>query len=134
MKYEECLQQLQEGSVVTFREYVFDRHQRRKLSMEIQDGIVKEVWKANQTLPRDVLTTYYGEELEDITYMQLATSSDLRIVISLGVDVNGVENVKIVTVNKDFYNTGLQELEVTNEANLSNLNEPNYILMNGGWN
>lgn len=133
MTFEECIQSLHEGSVISFKEYTYDRHERKKLALSIEDGVVQRVFPANETLSRDVLEQYYGNELEDVDYLQLATMSCPRVVVELGINENNEMNVKILVLNKDFYNMGLQELTITNELEPQNLVEPNYLMMQGGW-
>lgn len=133
MTFEECIQSLREGSVITYKEYTYDRHQRKKLSLSIEDGIVQTVFPANETLSREVLEQYYGKELEDMEYLQLATMNCPRVVVGLGLNENNEMNVKILILNKDFYDMGLQELTITNELDLQNLVEPNYMMIQGGW-
>lgn len=134
MTFEECVKSLHEGSIITFKEYTYDRHEHKKLSLSIENGMVTAVFEANKTLPRDVLEQYYGTEREDIEYLQLATMNCPRIVVGLGLNENNEMNVKILVLNKDFYEMGLQEIEVTNELDPQNLmEEPNYVMMQGGW-
>ena len=133
MTFEECIQSLHEGSVISFKEYTYDRHERKKLALSIEDGVVQGVFPANETLSRDVLEQYYGNELEDVDYLQLATMSCPRVVVGLGINENNEMNVKILVLNKDFYNMGLQELTITNELEPQNLVEPSYLIMQGGW-
>ena len=94
---------------------------------------VAAVFPENVTLSRDVLIRYYGEELNDIEYMQLATMSCPRVVVNLGLNEYQEMDIKVLVLNQDFYNMGLQEIEVTNEINPQNLIEPNYLLTQGGW-
>lgn len=133
MTFEECIESIHEGSVISFSEYTYDRHERKKLTLSIKDVVVAAVFPANVTLPRDTLIQYYGEELEDLEYMQLATMSCPRIVVNLGLNENQEMNIKILVLNQDFYNMGLQEITITNEIDPQNLTEPNFLMMQGGW-
>lgn len=130
MTFEECVKSLQEGSVVNFREYTLDRHERKHLAISIEGAIIKEIFPAGKTLPRETLVTYYGEELDDIDYLQLSTSNCPRLVLSLGINQDNQLDIKIVTLNKDFFNTHLQEIEVIGGLDVGNLyeNEPNYVM------
>lgn len=133
LSFDELTTSLGVGDVIHFCEYKMDRHERLKLAMEIENGIVKEIFPPNTTLNRDQLIEIYGEELDDITYMTLSQSNCPRILVSLGTDANGVEQVKMISISKDFYNTKQQTLEVT--GNMANINyEPSYVLAQGGWN
>lgn len=133
MTFEDKVASIHAGSVVTYREYTLDRHERKKETLSIIDGVVQTVFNANETLDRETLIQYYGEGFDDIDYLQLATMNCPRIVIGLGLNQNNELDVKIIVLNKDFYNLGLQEIEVTNELDPHNLVEPNYVLSQGGW-
>lgn len=131
MNFEECVQALREGSVITFKEYILDRHERKQLTIEINDGVVQTVFPANERLSRETLNQYYGTELSDVDYLQLSQMNCPRIVVGLGLNQNNELNIKILVLNKDFYNTGLQEIAITNE--LSSANEPNYLQSQRLW-
>lgn len=133
MTFKECVESIHEGSVISFNEYTYDRHERKKLSLSIKDAVVAAVFPANKTLPRETLIQYYGEELEDLEYLQLATMNCPRVVVNLGLNENQEMNVKVLVLNQDFYDIGLQEITITNEIDPSNLTEPNYLMMQGGW-
>jgi len=135
MTFDECVQSIHEGSVVDFKEYTLDRHERKRLSLGISGALVQRVFQANETLSREVLEEYYGTELEDIDYLQLSTMNCPRFVLSLGINREGNVDIKIIILNKDFYTTGLQELTVTNEVDPQNLSqdEPNYLAAQRGW-
>lgn len=125
MRFDECIQSVHKGSVINFKEYTLNRHERKVLTLEINDGVVQEVFPANTKLNREVLEKYYGDGLDEIDYLQISQVNCPRIVVGLGLNHNNEMNVKILILNKDFYNMGLQELEVTNEVNISN--EPNFF-------
>ena len=125
MRFDECIQLVHKGSVINFKEYTLNRHERKVLTLEINDGVVQEVFPANTKLNREVLEKYYGDGLDETDYLQLSQVNCPRIVVGLGLNQNNEMDVKILILNKDFYNMGLQELEVTNEVNISN--EPNFF-------
>lgn len=125
MRFDECIQSVHKGSVINFKEYTLNRHERKVLTLEINDGVVQEVFPANTKLNRETLEKYYGDGLGEIDYLQLSQVNCPRIVVGLGINQNNEMDVKILILNKDFYNMGLQELEVTNEVNISN--EPNFF-------
>ena len=133
MTFEECVDSIHEGSVISFKEYTYDRHERKKLTLSIEDVMVVAVLPANKTLSREVLVQYYGDDLDDLTYMQLATMNCPRVVVNLGINQNNEMNIKVLVLNQDFYNMGLQEVKITNEVDPNNLVEPNYVLAQGGW-
>lgn len=125
MRFDECIQSVHKGSVINFKEYTLNRHERKVLTLEINDGVVQEVFPANMKLNRETLEKYYGDGLDEIDYLQLSQVNCPRIVVGLGLNQNNEMDVKILILNKDFYNMGLQGLEVTNEVNISN--EPNFF-------
>ena len=131
MNFEECIQSLHEGSVITFKEYTLNRHEKKQLTLEIDDGVVQTVFPANERLSRETLEQYYGTELDDVDYLQLSLMNCPRVVVGLGLNQNNELNIKILVLNKDFYNTGLQEITITNE--LSSTHEPNYLQSQGLW-
>lgn len=135
MTFDECVQSIRKGSVISFKEYTLDRHERKRLSLNIDGAIVQEVFPANETLSRDVLEQYYGTELEEQDYLQLSCMNCPRFVVSLGISEENVMDIKILILNRDFYNMGHQEITVTNELSPENMAyEPNYVAMTqGGW-
>lgn len=133
MTFEECIESIHEGSVIDFKEYSLNRHDKKILSFEIDGGLVQKIMPANTPFSREFLEQYYGNELDSQDYLQLSMMNCPRFVVSLGFNQDNELNIKIITLNKDFYNTGLQELIVTNEMDLSSLNEPNYLMAQKGW-
>ena len=135
MTFDECVQSIRKGSVISFKEYTLDRHERKRLSLNIDGAIVQEVFPANETLSREVLEQYYGTELEEQDYLQLSCMNCPRFVVSLGISEENVMNIKILILNRDFFNMGHQEVTVTNELSPENMAyEPNYVAMTqGGW-
>lgn len=132
MTFEECIQSIHEGSVINFKEYSLDRRERRHLSFGIEMGIVRRVFEAGEQLNRETLEEYYGTELEDVDYQQLSVMNCPRLAVQVGLNPDNSIAIKVLILNKDFYNTKLQEIEVTNEA-IMNLEEPNYLLAQKGW-
>lgn len=135
MTFDECVQSIRKGSVISFKEYTLDRHERKRLSLNIDGAIVQEVFPANETLSREVLEQYYGTELEEQDYLQLSCMNCPRFVVSLGISEENVMDIKILILNRDFFNMGHQEVTVTNELSPENMAfEPNYVAMTqGGW-
>lgn len=135
MTFDECVQSIRKGSVISFKEYTLDRHERKCLSLNIDGAIVQEVFPANETLSREVLEQYYGTELEEQDYLQLSCMNCPRFVVSLGISEENVMDIKILILNRDFFNMGHQEVTVTNELSPENMAyEPNYVAMTqGGW-
>ena len=48
-------------------------------------------------------------------YLQLSTMNCPRIVVGVGLDDNNQLKLQVITLNKDFYNLGIQTLDVMNE-------------------
>ena len=132
MSFKQLIQSINEGDVITFREYYLDRHDRVKLSYSIDNGVVQAVFQAGQKLNIETLVQYYGEGLEETDYLQLSCVSFPRVVIGLGINQQGETDVKIVQLNEDFYNMGLQQVELTKGLS-GNLVEPNYLLFHKDW-
>lgn len=130
MDFESCVNCLHEGSVINFREYTLDRHERRKLTLAIDYGVVQAVIPANQRLNLETLEQYYGKDLDTVDYLQLSQMNCPRVVVGLGLNSNNQLDIKILMLNKDFYDSGLQEIEVINEVHTS---EPIYLQAQRGW-
>lgn len=132
MSFKQLIQSINEGDVITFREYYLDRHDRVKLSYSIDNGVVQAVFQAGQKLNIETLVQYYGEGLEETDYLQLSCVAFPRVVIGLGINQQGETDVKIVQLNEDFYNMGLQQVELTKGLS-GDLVEPNYLLFHKDW-
>lgn len=133
MTYEKCVSEIHEGSVINFKEYSLDRKEKRHLSLEIDSGMVQRVFQPNEQLSVDTLQQYYGEELEDTVYLQLSQMNCLRVVVILGVETDGTQDIKILQIVKDFVSTGLQQVEVINQMSPEAFYEPNYVEAQKGW-
>ena len=132
MDYNTLTQQLQEGDIINFKEFHSDRHDRKRLVLDINGAIIKEVFPANESINREKLVEIYGEELSDLDYLALSTCNSLRLLLNLGFNQDNEMNVKMVTVNKDFYQMGYQVIEKTGSLQGSDT-EPNYLLSQGLW-
>lgn len=128
MTYEECVEQIREGSVIEFNEYTLDRHERKHLAMHIEPTVVYKILPQNVTIGREVLEEIYGTDLETEDYLQLSCINCQRYVLSLGINSDGEMDIKVICLNKDYYNTGLQEIIVS--KSFTNVDEPNYFLAN----
>ena len=131
MKFEECVNSIHKGSVISFKEYVLNRHEKKQLTLSIDYGVVQAIFPANEKLSRDVLEQYYGTDLDDVDYLQLSEMNCPRIVVGLGLNSMGAMDIKVLILNKDFYNMGLQEISITNEVEVPE--EPNYLQAQRGW-
>lgn len=110
--YENVISKIAVGTVINFKEYILDRRERKRLSVDIREATVQEVIPANQPMSRDLLLKYYGEELDDIVYLQLSIVNCLRIVLIVDVGEDNQPIHKVISLNKDFYNASLQQLEI----------------------
>lgn len=131
LNFTEVVQMLHKGSVIDFREYSLDRHERKHLSVGIENGVVQAIIPAYEKLPRETLEQYYGTELSETDYLQLSEMNCPRIVVSLGLNQDNQLNIKVIILNEDFYKMGMQEISVINELNPCE--EPNYLLAQKGW-
>ena len=112
-------------SMITFTEFTLDRHEKKRMTLQIKDAIVHELIPSNQKLSREELELYYGEGLEDIDYLQLSSMNCLRIVLRIGINELEQPVFKVISISRDFYDDGLQELEIMG-AEIKT--EPNYFL------
>ena len=112
MTYEDISLYLQTGSVITFREYLLDRHERKKLNLEIENVVVHDIIPEGKALNREELETYYGEGLDDVDYQQLSCMNCLRVVLILEIGENDQPVYKTISIIRDFVKTGLQEVEM----------------------
>jgi hypothetical protein len=111
--------------MITFTEFTLDRHEKKRMTLQIKDAIVHEIILSNQKLSREELELYYGEGLEDIDYLQLSSMNCLRIVLRVGINELEQPVFKVISISRDFYDEGLQELEIMG-AEIKT--EPNYFL------
>ena len=130
--YNDMINQLQEGDIINFKEYHSDRHDKKKLVLDIEGAIIKEIFPVNQTINREKLVEIYGEELDDLDYLSLSTCNSLRLLLNLGFNQDNKMNVKMITVNKDFYQMGYQVIDKTGSLQGTDL-QPNYVLSQGVW-
>lgn len=112
-------------SMITFTEFTLDRHEKKRMTLQIKDAIVHELIPSNQKLSREELELYYGEGLEDIDYLQLSSMNCLRIILRIGINELEQPVFKVISISRDFYDDGLQELEIMG-AEIKT--EPNYFL------
>lgn len=114
-------------SMITFTEYTLDRHEKRRMTLQIKDAIIQEIVLSNQKLNREELELYYGEGLEDVDYLQLSSMNCLRIVLRIGINDLEQPVFKVISISRDFYDEGLQELEIMGAETATNT-EPNFFL------
>lgn len=117
MKYTQLVESIVPNSVLTFKEYELDRHERKRLTYEIGPAPVECVVLPNQPLCRADLEKYYGSELSDLDYCQLACMSDFRFILRVGIDEENQPVYKPILINQDFFNMGLQTVELISVPN-----------------
>ena len=113
--YHQLIQQIVPGSTLTLREYTYRRNERR-LTLTIENSLVHDVIPANAHIGREQLEQYYGDNLEDVDYLQLSSVNCFRVVLLIRVDESNNPVYKPVFINQDFYESGLQEVEVISGA------------------
>ena len=123
MSYENLISTICAGSVIKFKEYNLDRHEHKRLVLSIDGAVVQECIPPNQALPKDLLFQYYGTELDDTAYLQLSSLNAFRVVIIVGTDEESKPIYQVLTISKDFYENGLQQIEIISEVSMI---EPNY--------
>lgn len=113
MRYEDVVNTIKENQLIQFKEYTLDRHEHKRLAFEIDSALVVQVIRPSDSLDIITLERYYGEGLEEETYLQLSKINSYRYVLNIGFDqVKGSPIYKVIEINKDFINLGLQEITV----------------------
>ena len=115
MPYAQLISQIVPGSTLTLREYTYRRGERR-LTLTIENSLVHDVIPANVHIGREQLEQYYGTDLGDVDYLQLSSVNCFRVVLLIRVDENSNPIYRPILINQDFYETGLQEVELINGA------------------
>lgn len=119
-KYEELLERLQYigvSSVVKYKEYILDRHENKVLTKEYT-GLLQEIYQPGYIMNIEELHQYFGEYLDNETYMQLSVVSGIRLILSCGTDEYGEMEYKVIDINSAFLDMGLQEIEIE-ESNIN---------------
>lgn len=124
--YKQILNQIILGSVISFKEYTVDRREKKHLTISIENSVVHEVIPPNTPIGRELLEQYYGTELSDQDYLQLSSVNCARIILLIGINEQGQNEYKPILFNQDYYELGLQEIEVINGLN----EEPVYTQLN----
>ena len=114
LSYTQLTSQITAGSVVSFTEYSLDRRERKHVTLSIDHALVHEVIPANIPIGRAALEEYYGDNLSDQDYLQLSCVNCVRYVLLVGVDELDKPEYKPIFFNQDYYELGLQTLEVIN--------------------
>lgn len=130
IKYNEIDDKVLPNMFISFREYTWDRHQRKELTLDIQSQEVIGVIQPNQPMERTELEAIYGRDMEDIDYLALSRSSNYRLILQI-VDVEHPEKgaqYRVISLNKDFMNMGLQELELVSLPQIAVGADPNMLL------
>lgn len=111
--YHQLIQQIVPGVTLTLKEYTLRRNERR-LTLSIENSLVHDVIPANAHIGREQLEQYYGDNLEDVDYLQLSSVNCFRVVLLIRVDENSNPVYRPIFINQDFYESGLQEVEIIN--------------------
>ena len=111
ISYHQLIQQIVPGVTLTLREYTIRRNTRR-LTLSIENSLVHDIIPANAQIGRDQLEQYYGNQLSDMDYLQLSSVNCFRAVLLIQVDESNNPVYKPVFINQDFYESGLQEVEI----------------------
>ena len=133
MEFEELIKKMKPGKTINFREYTLDRHERKHESVYISNGIIRDCFPGGEIINIDRLKEIYGEELDIDDYRALSICMSPRFLISVGTDDDGNDMVKMVTINKYFYQTGQQEVEIEGVDTMGKPQvkktdeEPNYL-------
>lgn len=98
-----------ENSKVIFQEFVLDRHQKAKKSVEVH-GKLSRIIKDNEGLNRDEIEQYYPEVEED-NYVILSVYPYYRLVLIIGTSQTGMPIYKTIHTNKYFLHAGLQKIQ-----------------------
>lgn len=125
MTYSQLIETITPSAVISFKEYELDRHERKKLKLSIENALVHAVIPANEPIPRRLLEDYYGENLSNRDYIQLSLDSCFRIVLLMGIGEDGLPMYMPLSINQDFYELGLQEVEILQVATSEPIYAPN---------
>ena len=112
-------------SLVHFKEYALDRHERKQLLQEI-DGELFTILSPEERLSADSIRVYYPE-LHESSYHSVSHSPFIRLVIQIGASKLGIPIYRTVTLNKYFMMVGLQTVEYE-EMVIAQPTVPNQIL------
>jgi hypothetical protein len=98
------------SSKVVFQEFVFDRHQIAKKSLEIR-GELQRIIKDNEGLSNEEIEQYYPEvtQVEDI--VALSVYPFYRLVLVTGTSQLNLPVYKVIHLNKYFIHAGMQKLQ-----------------------
>lgn len=116
--YDRLLPYLQVGVVLNFQEFTLNRREKKKLSLDTQRVVIHEVIPPNHPLDKALMMKYYGDSLADKDYLQLSMVNCLRIVVINGVDEESQPIYQVLSINRDFYNMGLQTVDILSPVTL----------------
>ena len=128
LDYLDILTKLKPGVIINFREYSLNFRQKKHLSLNIENSIIKEVIPAKQTVDRSSLEEWYGKSLTNKAYLQLACMNCFRIILTVESDVSPYGDIdlkyKPIIFSQDLYETDFQELEIVYDSTITS--EPIY--------
>lgn len=111
LPYSQLIEQIVPGVTLTLKEYIHSR-KGRQLTLSIANSVVHDVIPANACIGREQLEQYYGADLDDVDYLQLSSVNCFRAVLLIRLDDNNNPVYKPIFINQDFYESGLQEVEL----------------------
>lgn len=111
LPYTQLIAQIVPGVTLTLKEYTIRRNTRR-LTLSIENSLVHDIIPANAHVGREQLEQYYGDQLSDLDYLQLSSVNCFRAVLLIQVDESNNPVYKPIFINQDFYESGLQEVEI----------------------
>ena len=101
--------QIPQKSVVHFKEFTLDRHEKKKLSKEVK-GILLTIITPEQSLDGEILKMYYPDTDEN-QHPILSLQPFYRLVLETGTNRLGMPVYTTVHTNKYFMLVGLQEID-----------------------
>ena len=104
------IENLSVGTIVTYRDYTLDRHERKHLSSEFANLPIESIIPAGTALNREILEVYLSKNLENEVYLVNSVSNNHRLVLRYTDASNGKETYYIVSLNPYFMSTNQQEL------------------------
>lgn len=104
------IESLSVGTIVTYRDYTLDRHERKHLSSEFANLPIESIIPAGTALNRETLEIYLGKDLENEVYLANSVSNNHRLVLKYTDVSTGKETYYMVSLNPYFMSTKQQEL------------------------
>ena len=97
------------NSLIHFKEYELDRHDKRKLKTQV-DGTLFTVIQPEESLNKELIDLYY-KGISESFYPSLSCSSFTRFVLMTGTDKAGMPVYKTIELNPYYMLVKLQTVE-----------------------